>query len=312
MIVSKPQQNIYVFVGRNYKTLTKMIIKKFTNIVLFATLMILFSSCLVLTKRGLVFGESIQIGKETYFDETEMTVMAWLSYYSWIYKNEGQLEAQKVLPDSCALEPDVWQLFKSKKLDYDSTHICIYTNQPIGYFNYQCNDLNYNRKLSPNPNSCPIFYYPITGLTYEQVVNFCKWRTNIFDSKYVTFRLPTEKEWMDFALFVLNETERKNRCRDSVFNQECRSFNYKLTKPCSHLIKEGIKKAQQDGVGRYPNKIEAYDVFGNVSEMTSVNGISKGGNYTTYANKCHLDSIQYYKKPEIWLGFRCIGIMNKK
>jgi hypothetical protein len=46
--------------------------------------------------------------------------------------------------------------------------------------------------------------------------------------------------------------------------------------------------------------------------MTSIKGVSKGGNFGLYANQCNIDSIQNYTKPEKWLGFRCIIIYKKK
>jgi len=45
--------------------------------------------------------------------------------------------------------------------------------------------------------------------------------------------------------------------------------------------------------------------------MIAEKGEARGGNYTLYAKQCHVDSIQHFKKPENWLGFRCIIVKNK-
>ncbi len=137
---------------------------------------------------------------------------------------------------------------------------------------------------------------------------FCNWRIEINGKEEVEYRLPSESEWKELTYAGFTEKEKEQGFRDSTFNKLCRTYNYKITKRCSHLIEEGIKHASLKSTCRFaPNSIKLFDFYGNISEMTLKEGVSKGGNYLMYASQCHPDSIQFYTKPEKWLGFRCIG-----
>jgi formylglycine-generating enzyme required for sulfatase activity len=263
------------------------------------------------------------VGPDIYIDQTEIDVKSWLSYYTWILENEGKQAAAKILPDSLSLEPSVWNLIKMKTDKY-SNSTPVYTLQPLGYFYDEC-DKNFifdcNTK-STCPSLC--LRYPITGISYEQVIEFCKWRTKIVnenpifktDKKQIVFRLPTEKEWVQFAKIGFSEQELKIGFRDSlaimqnkkVKCRECPMYNYKTTSSCDSMPSITVTYN-----GCYaPDGKNTYDLFGNVSEMTSIKGISKGGNYLLFAKQCHPDSIQKYVEPEKWLGFRCIAIIENK
>jgi hypothetical protein len=245
---------------------------------------------------------AVRINDSAYFDETEVDVRSWLSFYTWTLEHQGVTEALKLLPDSNSIDSQIWQLIRKKSHVYN-TNICGLTGQPIGFFENNCeNCTNCDMELAPY-HGCPLLVFPITGLSYEQVIAFCSWRTKLQVDGKITIRLPSEKEWKDFALSGLIEKERMQGFKDSSCTEPCQMYNYKINSSLeSHL----------HAVGRFsPDKNKAFDVFGNVSEMTNVKGVSKGGNYLLYANQCHPDSIQKYERPEKWLGFRCIRIIKK-
>ena len=279
----------------------------FMNIKVFSFVIIsilLISGCIVTKESSRLFG-TVKFDNNIYFDEVEVDVGSWLSYYTWLLEHEGIKSAQKVLPDSNAVEPEVWKYINTKSNIYSNRDGRI-TFQPIGFYCEKCsNFINYDKWLNPIPESCPFLMFPITGVTYEQAVGFCEWRTKVLGGNKVIYRLPSEKEWIDFAVNGLPEPDKKNRYRDSLLNKKCPTFNFKIKCDC---YKEN-SESKQNGIGRYPaEKSGAFDVYGNVSEMTSKKGISKGGNYKIYANQCNPDSVQYYNKPEVWLGFRCIAV----
>jgi len=251
---------------------------------------------------------TVKASNDRYIDETEVDVSSWLSYYTWVMVHKGPLEANKVLPDSSAIEPELWVYIKQKSTNYID-YPGGYTSQPIGYFDKECKSCaKFGKRLPSEHRYCPMLHFPITGLTYEQVVKFCEWRTQIEGDNKFVFRLPTPDEWKEFAIKGLSEQEVKNGIQDSLTKKNCALFNYKIFCNCSKDTIQG----RLNGVGMYePEKTGSFDVFGNVSEMTSVKGLAKGGNYTLYAKQCHVDSIQHYDKPEKWLGFRCIVIKNK-
>lgn len=254
-------------------------------------------------------------------DQTEIDVRAWLSYYTWKLEKEGLDSAKKVLPDSTAVDESVWKLIKTKTDKYTS-RFSFFTFQPLGYFYDECQQ---SFDVCNKPITCLSTYlnYPITGITYEQAVEFCKWRTKVvnenelfveYDKKHVTFRLPTEEEWKRFVKLGFTEHERQIGFRDSlaimqdkkVKCNECPMYNYRHGASCDSLNRITVYV-----MGCFmPDKNQIYDTFGNVSEMTATKGVSKGGNYLLYAKQCHPDSIQHYSKPEKWLGFRCIAITD--
>lgn len=263
----------------------------------------IFYGCIV-SKNSIKYSSIVKIQDNIYFDETEVDVGSWISYYSWILENKGWNEAQKVLPDSSALEPEVWKYINHKSAE-GLNILGRYTGQPVGFYCKKCSDfIQYEKWLNPIPERCPFLDFPITGLTYNQVIDFCKWRTTMLGDNELVFRLPSNKEWTEFALKGLSENEKFKGQKDSLINN-CQTFNYESNKLCNN----SNSGSKQNGIGRYiPEKSGAFDVFGNVSEMTNEIGVSKGGNYQLFANQCHIDSVQHYNRPEKWLGFRCIAV----
>ena len=79
---------------------------------------------------------------KTYIDLSEVTVIGWLEYLSWIKENKGESsnEYKAALPDSATCE----RLYGA-----------------VRYFQHP----KYR-------------YYPIVGISYEQAMNYCKWRSD--------------------------------------------------------------------------------------------------------------------------------------
>jgi len=248
---------------------------------------------------------TVKTSEVSFFDQTEVDVGSWLSYYTWTLIHEGYEAAQKVLPDSSAVEPELWTYIKGKSADYIDVQGA-YSLQPIGYFGKECSACaKFGKRLYSERRYCAMLNFPITGVTYEQVVGFCEWRTSVEGNSKLVFRLPTPEEWTDFATKGLSAAEMKKNSRDSLLNGQCPTYNYKIKCECDKDLVLG----NFTGVGLFEReKSGAFDVFGNVSEMTSVKGIAKGGNFRLHASQCHPDSAQGYAKPELWLGFRCIAV----
>jgi len=267
------------------------------------------SSCI--SFQPIRYSGTVKINDSIYLDQTEVTVHAWLSFYTWKLLNEGPVSANKVLPDSNAVNRLVWDYIKNKSSEF-SNSISSSTFQPLGNFQTNCDESIKGNKLLTFVGSsvCPILSFPITGVSYEQVIEFCAWRTKIMGQGKVEYSLPTEKEWIELIALRFNESERSQDHMDSLLlkGKLCQKYNYRVSTPCEHRVENGLTEATFDPVrGYYSDNMDAYDSFGNVSEMTLTRGISKGGNYTLFASQCHPDSIQYYVKPEYWLGFRCIA-----
>ncbi len=141
--------------------------------------------------------------------------------------------------------------------------------------------------------------YPVVCVTYEQALVYCQWRSdrvnewyyrlknkikfteNIDTSKqkipvYVTYRLPSQEEWMNLS-----------GGKDTI----------------GPVISSPMPKETGDGE---KNKKGIFQLAGNVSEMTSAKGIAKGSNYFQKEKKYGIQMNFQYKRPQPWLGFRCI------
>lgn len=149
--------------------------------------------------------------------------------------------------------------------------------------------------------------YPITGITHEQAMAYCVWRTQNYadwmlnrrDSSYsLIYDLPTPDEF-DVLLSPV----------DSLMNG-CPTFNYNCL-PCHNeaklpaFIRPGKEPVPSDSY--HPDSLGLYQLHGNVAEMTSSPGVAMGGSYMEPARECAAGWTQPYNKPEPWLGFRCVA-----
>jgi len=282
------------------------IMNRFKKYIRFSLIILLAHLNISVYSQNRPFG-TIKVAKDIYIDETEVDVGSWLSYYTWVLIHEGFEPAQEVLPDSNVVEPELWAYIKNNSTDYIGVK-GRYSQQPIGYFGKKCKEcVKYGRRLSTERKYCAMLDFPITGVTFEQVNSFCKWRTKMQGNNKFTFRLPTPEEWKNFALKNLSETEKNNGFQDSLYKNKCPLYNYKIICNCNNNSTQG----NLYGIAIFgQGKNGLFDIFGNVSEMTSIKGIAKGGNFTENANQCHIDSVQHYYKSERWLGFRCIAVQK--
>ncbi len=244
-----------------------------------------------------------RVNENIHIDATEVNVGSWLSYYNWVLIHEGYINARKVLPDSSLIEAKVWKYINQKSGDYISTE-ARYTGQPIGYFKRMSKD-RYVLDKGDGSGGFDIYNLPLVGVSYEQVVNFCKWRTKIKGKGKYIFRLPTESEWINYCKTNPESFDKSINMTDSVTSKGlCVTYNYRH-RDCQN--KEIISHIFQIG-SFFCDKNNVFDMYGNVSEMVMEKGKAKGGNYTLYARQCNQDSVQFYTQPEKWLGFRCIAI----
>lgn len=223
---------------------------------------------------------TIRVGGNFFVDRNEISIQDYKEYLYWISRIFGEnsdLHRRSI--------PDLF-VFDSLAKTIHTTSKDFFTNP------------NYSR-------------YPVVGISLQQASNYCQWRSDrvyelmliqngvigfdrnqthstFFTIKkhlednpgetlmYPAYRLPTPEEWDSFS--------QHNKVRKK-YEQD-----YKL---------------QTEFSG---NKI--LNLFGSVSEMTSVIGISKGGSY-----KNHLTAqdnwIDYYDKPTDGMGFRCVCSWQK-
>lgn len=160
--------------------------------------------------------------------------------------------------------------------------------------------------------------FPVTGITREQASLYTKWLTTVYNeyffdgynALFVNYRLPTENEWTTVAEAGLSEEMRVNHVLDSVNKEGCMLFIHDGISNCK-TYDEYIEKSRGGGsvqiISMNADWNGVYQLFGNVSEMTSEPGINKGGSYMHSAGNANTEVIQQGDGPELWLGFRVVA-----
>lgn len=163
---------------------------------------------------------------------------------------------------------------------------------------------------------------PITGVSYEQAIAFCNWRSNYeklnykfklesglihSGSEFYSFTLPTKDE---FAMYNTNldSISKKGKKLFSTFNcKDCLRksdtkypFSEYGIKPVEAFYKSSLN-------AKYRPKEFIFsglkNVQGNVAEMSIVKRESLGGSYFHFAKQSYNGETIHYDSPEPWLGF---------
>jgi len=159
--------------------------------------------------------------------------------------------------------------------------------------------------------------FPVTGVNIKQAKLYADWLTLISaewsDLNYeynANYRIPTETEWITMAEDGLSESMKSRHVLDSVNMATCMLFIYSGSQTCKGYeayLKASLGSGSVPVTSMNPDLNGIMNLFGNVSEMTSTNGVSKGGNYQLPASEANTQKQQNYAGPQPWLGFRVIG-----
>ena len=164
--------------------------------------------------------------------------------------------------------------------------------------------------------------FPAVGISYEQAVAFCEWRTDRvnemidknpgnFSFRKVTYRLPTEGEWelaaagkLDTARYPYGSMETKILTKeDSLKMFNCVYADLDSIHNTIQPLPVSIDYGKANGYG-------IYNIIGNVAEMVSEKGLAKGGFYELPLEYCKIRERSGYNTPNRYLGFRCICTTN--
>jgi formylglycine-generating enzyme required for sulfatase activity len=215
---------------------------------------------------------TVQITETFFVDITEVSNFSWLEYMFWTARKYGSYSTEflNTKPDTL-----VWE-----------------------------NNLYLQKNYLRRPEYRD---HPVVGISYEQVLNFCKWRTDRVKEYYalrykknlaITYTLPTKEEWENFAMSSSNSLSNKGRDAKGRLK-----LNFKH-KSESDSIND---KALTEKVYTYEqNWFGLYNCLGNVAEMTDEKGNSKGGSWIHDLENCRVGKDIFYSSPQSWLGFRCV------
>lgn len=140
------------------------------------------------------------------------------------------------------------------------------------------------------------WYKPVVMISYEQAIAYCDWRSKVVSNKLdkkITYRLPTLAEWKDIATQIYSD----RHTRKDIKITKRKLAWYKVT-PIA--LESRFREAK--------NTNRVFNMFDNVSEMTSEKGIAIGPNNTNLNNwESKLSQIVEYKSKQPYIGFRCIA-----
>lgn len=215
-----------------------------------------------------------------YMDQAEIRNIDYMEYLFWLNRNDEK-NYNSAWPDT-----NVWK----NKDSYNAPYAAYYLVHPA----YKD--------------------YPVVGVSYEQAVNYCSWRTErvkefarIHNKKYSAikfyYRLPTKEEW-EYAAYANTGSS----LGFEGIHVKNNLLNYNVQEGFIMTNYADITVPANSGT---PNKFNLFNMIGNVAEMISEKGISKGGSWYHPLYKAEISDSIKYEKPEAWLGFRCVCVLRK-
>lgn len=266
-----------------------MSFKFMKKLLLLSMVAVLCAAFIPKKKKAFVPPGTVKICDTLFADETDVSNLTWQEYEFWIKAKYGANS-----PEHIAVLPDtlVWRDKKS----YNEPYVQYYYRHPA-YKNY-----------------------PVVGISYEQANAFCKWRTEhvkefmCLSNKYgiieFEYKLPSKYEWEFISINGLG-----------YFTNDGRNEKEQLTSNHIWVPRDSIEERKGNSYDNadvtapvysyWKNLFGLYNIIGNVAEMTSEKGISKGGSWRNRLEECRVGKDFMYEKPTAWLGFRCVCVVKK-
>jgi formylglycine-generating enzyme required for sulfatase activity len=169
--------------------------------------------------------------------------------------------------------------------------------------------------------------YPVVTISYEAANEYCRWLTEQYHSdanrqfKKVSFRLPTESEWMEAASggnknklypwdnFYLRNNKGEFLCNFLQLGEHAIYFDSttKSYKVADVFIENRSTALLFSEVNAFaPSPSGLYNLSGNAAEMVAEKGLAKGGSYNDPGFDVRISSKKYYDEPSTEIGFRVV------
>ena len=191
-------------------------------------------------------------------------------------------------------------------------------------------------------------YYPVVGISYEQAVAYCQWRTQAvnaelkrdlhFAGESVEYRLPTEAEWEE-AAEVRSGLPYGTTCLElpvrvapgaAAYLQKRSGSSTPVAQIAAdivaynrrHPVRAWMSYAQAEPyflqlatpgyVYQGPaNDFGIYQMLGNVAEMVQERGLTKGGSYRDDLAACCIKARGHADGPAPTVGFRAVCVVRQ-
>ncbi|WP_181163757.1 formylglycine-generating enzyme family protein [Pontibacter mangrovi] len=270
---------------------------------------------------GAVYIHSLQL----YADEVEVTNLHWQEFLFYIQRDSSVLYYHRQLPDTTVIRLRQADYYYAK----DAVGDKIDEIAPVTSYQYHPEYL----------------FYPVVGVSYEQAVEYCKWRSAVVTAFYnsnpkneqklkFTFRLPTEQEWETIAAAGLD------KYKFPYGGATGATAKYKVNPKAAAYIARKISSPKPVAQVRqdleqtevhdlyfnlkrplpyflqfstpayvYSGFTQGYGLFhmiGNVAEMVAEKGVAKGGSWEDGLESSRITDRQLYTLPSEKVGFRCV------
>jgi formylglycine-generating enzyme required for sulfatase activity len=200
----------------------------------------------------------------------------------------------------------------------------------------------------PDAKMCPDYYfknpeaanYPMVGITYEQAVSYCKWRTDrVFERDLALKKIvevdPDQNRDNYFSVDnIKNGRHKIGRINDLMKMQitifrlpseeewelaaagglDPNIYPYGIKDTMRIKLKLIVERSLEDDIIKTssykrstPNGLKISNMIGNVAEMMREKGLAKGGSWKDKLEDCKIQAEAKYEKSANWLGFRCIA-----
>jgi len=156
--------------------------------------------------------------------------------------------------------------------------------------------------------------YPVLNVSQYGAEKYCEWLSYNYKSMWrrsVIFKLPTEQEWIE-----LSNTNPTTKLPYNLLDGKSSDGGYLENAiaicgtPNDYHADGGFYTVRVDTYQADKNGL--YNVIGNVAEMTTLDGVSKGGSWENCLVDCTTDKIQTYPTPDLRVGFRVVAILRKR
>jgi formylglycine-generating enzyme required for sulfatase activity len=263
---------------------------------------------------------TVKISDNFYVDRTEMRNIDYLEYHYWCMRVLGAKSEEFLnsYPDTT-----VWKGLGLSQTD-DMVRMYFrhpkYRNMPVvgltieqamSYAKWRSNRvyeflLIKNKMIEPQPNQNAENYFTIEKYLAGEYFDYVP-DSSLPIPKY---SLPSIDEWetlaaggLDKAEYTLGYDTLKGKFK-RLLKKNKFIFN---TKEFSDYYSTDSSKVLTGDVNSFkPNKFDLYNTIGNIAEMTTSEGVAKGGSWYHPLEMANINNNILYKKPRNWLGFRCV------
>jgi formylglycine-generating enzyme required for sulfatase activity len=264
----------------------------------------------------------VQVSDKLFSKNTEVSILDYFAFLAHQKENNyllnenasAEMPITDLLPDTAQIEKKllpVYLNFLNQISKEEKTSV-------IDYYLTKTTDFKIAIPFDGDKTLESMLNFPITGITHEQATLYTKWLTMLYaenfnDNDYgysVNYRLPTEQEWITMAASGLKENMKPNHVMDSVNAENCMLYIYENLPKCKgyeSYIKSALGGGTVPVLSMNPDLNGIYQLFGNVSEFTSIKGVNKGGSYKHSAKIAATNQIQIGDEPKPWLGFRVVA-----